>query len=407
MSELTRKMEDLRDAVRTDWSAERSDRVIAAVAATRRRRTAAGVVVAVAMTTAFGVVTVKGWGYGPRTAPREPELAAEIPDPSTLILPDGSRVVSKEPASRLHRRIVSQNRVVLELASGGAHFDVVPNPERRFEVEAGAVTVTVVGTAFEVHRTPGATQVSVERGKVRVTWAGGSADVAAGESGFFPPPTPPPASDEVELPRPTPAREVAAAASPPPSPQSAPAITPIGSHAVPLPSDSSKPAPFVAPSLPSIPVSSIPFPAPTSGPPPSATPKTPGVETAPVADPVADLMTKADALRGAGRDAEAVVPLKSVVELHATDPRASVAAFSLGKLYLEKLDEPMDAAIAFATCRERDPHGALAEDALAREVESLFKAGALPTARVRASEYLRLYPQGSRVTEVKAWGRLE
>lgn len=55
------------------------------------------------------------------------------------------------------------------LLSGEAFFDVAHNPARPFTVEAGGVTVLVVGTAFDVRLAGGETTVELERGVVQVS----------------------------------------------------------------------------------------------------------------------------------------------------------------------------------------------------------------------------------------------
>ena len=78
-------------------------------------------------------------------------------------------------------------RVVVALAKGGARFDVVPRPDRVFSVRAGAVTVSVLGTAFSVERVADRVGVAVTRGAVQVDWGAGARRMAAGEDGWFPP----------------------------------------------------------------------------------------------------------------------------------------------------------------------------------------------------------------------------
>jgi transmembrane sensor len=108
-------------------------------------------------------------------------------------------------------------------------------------------------------------------------------------------------------------------------------------------------------------------------------------------------MRQADAARADGRPADAVVPLRRVLRSHSDDPRAALAAFTLGRVLLDDLRKPGEAARAFRKARSLAPRGALAEDALAREVEAWARAGQAHTARERASLYLQQYPDGHRV----------
>ncbi len=66
-----------------------------------------------------------------------------------------------------------------------------------------------------------------------------------------------------------------------------------------------------------------------------------------------------------------------------------------------------EAAEAFATARTLSPEGALAQDALAREVESWARAAEAATAQERAREYLARYPHGRRAKVVRVLGGLE
>ena len=117
-----------------------------------------------------------------------------------------------------------------------------------------------------------------------------------------------------------------------------------------------------------------------------------------------DLMLAADVARQAGRPERAVPFLERVVKEHAREVSAQLAGFSLGKVYLDNLDEPALAARRFADVRAMAPGGGLAQDALAREVEAWSRAGETARARDGALEYVRLYPHGRRVAAVKDLG---
>jgi transmembrane sensor len=119
---------------------------------------------------------------------------------------------------------------------------------------------------------------------------------------------------------------------------------------------------------------------------------------------VADHMLAADVYRMSGHPREALAPLRRVVKAHSADPRAPLAAFTLGRVLLDDLGQPAAAARAFRSARAFAPSGALAEDALAREVEAWSKAGQENRARERAEVYLRAYPRGHRARSVKRYG---
>jgi len=125
------------------------------------------------------------------------------------------------------------------------------------------------------------------------------------------------------------------------------------------------------------------------------------------ADSFESLLEAADLARTEGRAADATMLLRRAVERHGTDRRAPLAAFMLGRIYLVELGQPLAAAAAFAQARGLAPDGPLAEDALAREVESWSRAGDAGRSRARAQEYLRSYPTGRRLDVVRALGGIE
>jgi hypothetical protein len=117
-----------------------------------------------------------------------------------------------------------------------------------------------------------------------------------------------------------------------------------------------------------------------------------------------DLLLAADVARQAGRPERAVPFLERVVAEHPRQMCAQLAGFSLGKIYLDNLDQPALAARRFADVRAMAPAGGLAQDALAREVEAWARAGETARARDGALEYARVYPHGQRLTAVRDLG---
>ncbi len=119
------------------------------------------------------------------------------------------------------------------------------------------------------------------------------------------------------------------------------------------------------------------------------------------------LFAEADAARAAGRHGEALAKLELLSQRYPRDPRAPLAAFTRGRLLLENLGKPAQAARAFALSRSlTGPTSALSEDALAREVDALRAAGNKALSRERAELYTRLYPAGLRLRQVRAAGGL-
>jgi transmembrane sensor len=129
-------------------------------------------------------------------------------------------------------------------------------------------------------------------------------------------------------------------------------------------------------------------------------------EREPVADDVEELLLAADAARLSGHPAQALPFLRKVVDRHDDDPRAPLAAFTLGGVLLNQLGHPREAQSAYARARALSPRGSLAQDALAREVEAAHRAGDPARARVLALDYLERYPNGRRVQAVRGFGGL-
>ncbi len=266
--------------------------------------------------------------------------------PLASSLADGTRIVRDDPATVLHKTVEAEDDVLFELESGGARFEVARRPSRAFRVHAGEVTVQVIGTGFRVRRTQAHTQVAVEHGRVLVSWWGGSRELGAGEQGTFPPDAPA-------------AAHVAAAA----------------------------PAPVA---------------------PPSHTSRRLALQPAVEAAGPDALFARADRARAAGKPEQAVATLRELRERFPHDAHAGAAAFTMGRLLLESLGRPRQAAAAFADARAlARGDGMLAEDALAREVEALHAAGDAAGARARAEQYRSLYPHGLRLQIIERYGGLQ
>jgi transmembrane sensor len=125
-----------------------------------------------------------------------------------------------------------------------------------------------------------------------------------------------------------------------------------------------------------------------------------------VSDDVEELLLAADAARLSNHAAQAVPYLQRVVRRHASDPRAPLAAFTLGGVLMNQLGRPREAGEAYARARALSPSSALSQDALARQVEAAHRASDAAAARVLALEYLERYPDGRRVSAVRRFGGL-
>jgi TolA-binding protein len=228
------------------------------------------------------------------------------------------------------------------------------------------VTVQVIGTRFHVRRDGERTRISVDRGRVLASWWGGSRELGAGEQGTFPPEgvaSQLPAVDTLETVAPRATAEEEAA-----------------------------PAPVPPPIVPAVAVRRAPSAAPAH----SAAAPTPEA-----------LFALADHARASGRPQAAVARLREIVDRFPRDPHAPMAAFTEGRLCLESLGRPRQAAAAFERARALASSGPLAEDALARQVEALHAAGDAAAAHEQALRYRELYPHGHRLSTVTRFGGLQ
>ena len=120
-------------------------------------RWAAGV--AAALVVLFAVL------YLPATLTRlQADFTSETAELRRITLEDGT-VVHLSPLTALDVRFTDDRRSVTLLA-GEAFFEVVSDRARPFEVQAHELSVTVVGTAFDVRISDDALSVGVEQGAV-------------------------------------------------------------------------------------------------------------------------------------------------------------------------------------------------------------------------------------------------
>lgn len=317
------------------------------------------------------------------------------PLPRSVSLDDVSRV-EVTPETDLEVLENTGDRLRFWLHAGRASFDVTPNGPRRWVIESGQVTVEVLGTSFVVSRSEHEVTVSVSRGVVLVrgpTTPGGLLRLGAGDSVTVP-------SDPLSL--------TAAAVSPPEA---------IGGVTAPTlaetPSDEL--APLAGGSTEDRVAGSAEGSAdgpPVEGPAaagPAADPEevaavssSEGVpEATGVASPT-ELLDRADVLRREGRFDEAASLLSSIT-LGPPGPEAALASFTLGRLELERRGHPVEAARAFERAIELGLREPLLEDARARTVEALSRAGDLRATETAAVTYLANYPEGRWCAEVEQW----
>jgi transmembrane sensor len=109
------------------------------------------------------------------------DLTTATAEIAALTLPDGTEV-QLAPESAIDSLFTSRARGV-RLLKGEAYFSVTHDPAHPFQVIAGDVIVTVLGTAFDVRMDAAGTTVAVEHGKVRVVDRAATAydDLGAGD----------------------------------------------------------------------------------------------------------------------------------------------------------------------------------------------------------------------------------
>jgi len=361
-----------------EWSAVHTERGLVRLQRTlaRRRALALGAFAAtlVAASMLFAYTRIRAHETAQKTPNAEPsqERVVRFSDGSTVHLLDAAADVSIVEARA--------ERIVAALDHGRATFEVSHVPGRVFRVQAGQVIVEALGTVFTVERGSDRVRVSVGRGRVRVDYGTGSSELAVGQSDTFPPLAPsvaesaaspnasarPSASDEVIRSMPAASSAAVAPGAKAPSWQE---LARTGK------SDSAYRA------LQSAPASEL--------------------------NSAEALLLAADTARLAGHAREAVPYLARVLRDFKADPNASLAAFSLGRVLMSSLGRPAEAANYFERARALAREPSLAEDALAREVEALARAGQAERAHRRAEDYLRLYPSGQRTSAVKTFGGIE
>lgn len=260
---------------------------------------------------------------------------------------DGSRVTFLVSGSELTQAGTDGRSPTL--VRGAARFDVVHNPSVPFRVTAGSVVVEDVGTVFTIRlEDPGVTRVSVESGTVSVRGSGKEEVLEAGDSESF----------------------FATAPSAQAAPQ-APAARPRAPSWKRLAQAGEYDRAFAM----------IDAPGGT------------------VHDDPEELLLAADSARLTGHVDRAVPLLRRLVSQFPSDSRSGLAAFTLGRVLLDDLDQPREAAAAFTTAYGHG--GPLSEDALAREAEAWTRAGDLAAAKNAAARYLASYPGGRRAAALR------
>ena len=345
----------------------------------RSRLVALGALTLMVVTSiAVGLVVRRTTPVGPAAGPIRLLGGAELGtmeakalETPTFALSDGS-FVALRPGSKLEILENNAGAFVTLLSSGGAGFSVQPGGSRRWTIECGLATIEVVGTRFYVVREPSRVRVDVEHGVVlvrgdrvrdrvqRVT-AGQTIEVSA--------------ISDAEPKKSRSTEDV---------PNAAPENS--GRTAAPAPSvawrDFARRGDYALAYGLLGPV---------------------GIRRIFDVGGVADLLTVADVARLSGHPADAVSPLRRILSEHAGDPRAPIAAFTLGRIELDALGDPAASVDAFERALALGVPSGLLEDAYARLVEARARAHDPAGARRAANEYRIRFPGGARADDVERW----
>ncbi len=282
-------------------------------------------------------------------------------------LDDGSTITPRGSSSVIRFIGASGDAAIVELSSGGAAFAALAPTGRSFGVQAGATSISIRGSKFGVERIADRIRVFVDSGEASVVWNGQATALRAGATAMYP-------RDE----------------------PAAPAIVAAPAHLErPGPPSRSKRQDRNWKELAENGDYDEAYAALTDAQPPT------------VRDEPGELLLSADVKRLSHHPAEAVAPLRKILSDHGQDARAPLAAFTLGRVLLDELGNPLEAAEAFRRAESMAPNGALAQDAVAREVEAWSRGGDSQRARTRAEDYVRRFPSGRRLNSVRRFGGIE
>ena len=117
---------------------------------------------------------------------------------------------------------------------------------------------------------------------------------------------------------------------------------------------------------------------------------------------VEELLLLADTARLSGHPALSVEPLTRIVGEYASDRRAALAAFTLGRVHQEQLHDAPSAARAFELAIRLGVSGELLEAARARRVDACSAAVELGCAEDAARDYLAHHLDGPNAARARA-----
>jgi transmembrane sensor len=291
---------------------------------------------------------------------------------------DGSRVILG-PRARMQVLSNDGERFATLLVGGTIEYDVRPGGPRRWEIETALATIEVVGTRLVVTRDHHSVTVAVTHGTVVVRGervAGRVRRLTAGQQLVVRDPVP------VAKKPSRPSRSQESAAAPVVTdPVASPALESVLDGARLGPSDADSGADAASGETPE--------------------PEVSQAASAVQVSPMVSAIDEADRVRRSDPAAAAVL-LEQALGNNADDSAAGLAAFTLGRLYLESLGQPARAAEVFRRIVERGTPRGLLEDAHARLVEALLHSGDRQRATEALQEYERKYPASRRAAALRA-----
>jgi transmembrane sensor len=409
----------------------------AAVKATPRRWIVAGALVACALL----LFVLRTPDAGPLAVRGASTLTF---DRARTVLSDGSQI---EIAADTRLVLLENNgqSFALRLERGRARFEVTPGGPRRWRMECGLASVTVVGTALTIERGASSLRVEVAHGVVEVRGErvpDGLRRLTAGQSLSIDSPAAPgnaqPSSARAAadsqptaavsstsapaLPQASAKARAAAAVDlsvgPARIPQVAvePAARALASDRprAELREDATSVPPVTAatassaldPSPPHVPIQRAALPSATTT---AHTPEAAAASTrsgappepAGVAQDAAWLLAEADRARLDGAQGRAFAILRELLSEHSGTSEAGIAGFTLARMQMAQ--DPRAAARALRASLAAATPESLREDALARLVEAYARSDEHALASRTAAEYRRKYPSGRLLAEVERW----
>ena len=113
------------------------------------------------------------------------------------------------------------------------------------------------------------------------------------------------------------------------------------------------------------------------------------------------LLALADVARLSSHPSDAVSPLTRIMDSFSASPQAAAAAFTLGRLFLDQLRAPAQAARAFERAIAMHPPHAFLEDCHARLVHAFLRANQREKAAHAVARYRALFPTGDHLGELQ------